>query len=264
MLMLLTLAVLLAVLLEPVAATSPIMAYKMPNAPLDMLYSECEDLFNPLCELCVIPFLQCMHAIPQAPYVAVSMLYNESELFHMPVFGHQQTQDDLAPIYEYVKEAERRPLNNEHLRCMDADETTVQPTTVQAHIEDTYTPGDRLETRRPGSRKAAHRRQAPRAGGFPCDVEGCDRAFDRQCELNRHQKTHLDRSERPHRCSMCNQGFLYPKDLTRHQRQHIDQPSVQVTFFCSHPGCGKIDGFSRRDNLLRHQRKQHPPMAVAA
>lgn len=78
--------------------------------------------------------------------------------------------------------------------------------------------------------------------------------------LSRHQKQHLGRSERPHPCPDCDEGFLYPKDLHRHQRKHADQPFAQVTFFCPYPDCRSRGGFSRRDNLLRHQRKQHPRM----
>jgi hypothetical protein len=100
----------------------------------------------------------------------------------MLLLDHNQTQADFTPLVDWVT-GTRQPLDNEHLRNIDANETTVLPTTIQAHIEDTYTPGDRLTTRRPGSRKAAHKRQAPRPGGFPCSVDGCDKTFDRQCEL---------------------------------------------------------------------------------
>jgi hypothetical protein len=81
---------------------------------------------------------------------------------------------------------------------------------------------------------------------------------------SRHQKTHLDRSERPHRCPTCSDSFLYPKDLHRHQRKHSDPSSASHTYRCDHPRCSNLDGFSRKDNLLRHQRKQHPAMVAAA
>lgn len=74
---------------------------------------------------------------------------------------------------------------------------------------------------------------------------------------SRHSKIHLVSYERPHKCDACQEGFLYPKDLHRHQRRHVDQYSEQKTFYCDFPGCPDIKGFSRRDNLLRHQRKQH-------
>lgn len=258
---LLLLALLLTLLLAPAAAASPIMDPALPACPLDPFYPDPDGMLNPLCELCVIPFYQCIHAIPQAPYVAAQMLSNAPEPSYTPLPDFNHTDADLAPIYAYVTENDAQPLINEHVWHFNADETTVQPATVQAHIEDTYTVGDRT---RPSSRKAPHRRQAPRLGGYPCNVEGCERTFDRACELNRHQKTHLNSSERPHKCSTCNEGFLYPKDLQRHRRKHKEQPSAQVTFFCRYPGCGNLEGFSRRDNLLRHQRKQHAPIVAAA
>jgi hypothetical protein len=70
---------------------------------------------------------------------------------------------------------------DENLRCVNTYETTIQPSTVQAHIEDIYTPGDRLV--KISSRKASHRRQAPRHRGYPCGFEGCEKTFDRACEL---------------------------------------------------------------------------------
>ncbi|CAI6337161.1 unnamed protein product [Periconia digitata] len=76
----------------------------------------------------------------------------------------------------------------------------------------------------------------------------------------RHEKTHLNRSERPHKCSLCREAFLYPKDLTRHQNKHAP---TQGTLYCDVPGCTS-DGFSRRDNLLRHQRRQHPSSVASS
>jgi hypothetical protein len=111
------------------------------------------------------------------------MFFNElSEPLHMPLPDHHQTPADIAHLVDWLTDT-RQPLLPEHLRNIDANGTSVQPTTIQAHIEETYNAGDRLPTRRPGSRRAALRRQAPRPGGFSCNVEGCDKAFDRQCEL---------------------------------------------------------------------------------
>ncbi|KAF1830233.1 hypothetical protein BDW02DRAFT_110661 [Decorospora gaudefroyi] len=261
---LLLLAVLLTVLLPPVAASSPIMDYAPPT--LNPLHSDTEDMFDSLsvlCQFCCEFFNKCRCVIPQAQFVAAQALHNQHDAFPMslPDRDQHQTEADLAPIYDWVQ---RQPLNNEHVRRIDANETRVQPNTIQAHLEDIYIPGDRLPIQQPASRKSTQRRQAPRPGGFTCNMRNCDKTFNRQCELNRHQKTHLVPSERPHKCSDCAVSFLYPKDLHRHKRTHTDpsSPSV-VTFRCQHPGCGKLDGFSRRDNLLRHQRRLHPYMVAA-
>jgi hypothetical protein len=99
----------------------------------------------------------------------------------MTPFDFGQTQLDLLPIREYVDAGYRQPLIDEHVQIMDVNETTVQQSTVQAHVEDTYTPGDRLSARR--NRKSTHKRQAPRPGGFHCNKDGCSKTFDRQCDL---------------------------------------------------------------------------------
>ena len=119
--------------------------------------------------------MSCSRRQSPAPYVAVGMFYDEQ---------HYQTAADLAPILAYVTDAPSQTLIDENMDYINANETTVRTTTVQAHIEDTYTPGDRLQHARPsGSRRPAHRRQAPRLGGYSCSAEGCDRIFDRACEL---------------------------------------------------------------------------------
>jgi hypothetical protein len=60
----------------------------------------------------------------------------------------------------------------------------IRPVSIQAHLEDTYLPGDRLrQVQDSRSRKRVTRRQAPRPGGFPCDHDGCTKSFDRQCDV---------------------------------------------------------------------------------
>jgi hypothetical protein len=107
------------------------------------------------------------------------MLYDESRTFHPPVPDVRQTAADLAPILAYVTEAHRQQLVNENVRSINYNETTIQPTTIHAHIQDIYTPGDRLVK----PKRTQHKRQAPRAHGYPCVREGCAKTFDRACEL---------------------------------------------------------------------------------
>lgn len=90
---------------------------------------------------------------------------------------------DMEPVLNYVTGDPRPALNNQYIQYMDANETTVQRVTVQAHIEDTYTPGDRSSSYPPRSRKRAHKRQAPRERGFVCNEPGCSDVFNRQCDL---------------------------------------------------------------------------------
>ncbi|KAH7382392.1 hypothetical protein DE146DRAFT_226199 [Phaeosphaeria sp. MPI-PUGE-AT-0046c] len=259
---LLLLVVVLALFLQPAAAANTMFDNSMAVVPMEPFLADMECVLDPICQYCAIPFYKCIHAVSQAPYAAARMLYHEPRASCHPLPDVHQTADDLAPVLAYVTEARRQLLMNENLRYVNANETTIQPATVQAHIEDTYTPGDRLG--KSSTRKAPHRRQAPRFHGYPCRFEGCERTFDRACELNRHKKTHLGSSERPHQCEHCHEGFLYPKDLARHQKKHIDQPSDKNNFYCEFRGCNNLEGFSRRDNLLRHQRKKHSAMVAAS
>lgn len=125
----------------------------------------------------------------QASYAAARMLQYEPQHFHALLPDPNHMAVDLRPIFDYVtantyEQPLQRPLMNDNVHYFDANETTVQPATVQAHIEDTYTPGDRLdEHRAAASPRSPHRRQAPRRRGYPCDYEACDRTFDRACEL---------------------------------------------------------------------------------
>jgi hypothetical protein len=115
------------------------------------------------------------------------MLYNEPQYLTPPISDVHQTAADLAPIYAYITEARHQPLVNDNVRSINANETTIQPETVQAHIEDIYTPGDRAKGKRVRSRSssdgARQTRQAPRTRGYPCVVDGCEQTFNRACEL---------------------------------------------------------------------------------
>lgn len=82
-------------------------------------------------------------------------------------------------FYPYA-EHDQRPLFDTNVHQLDLNATTVGPSTVQMHVEDTYTPGDRLAST---SRRPAHKRQAPRPRGFPCASDGCGQTFDRSCDL---------------------------------------------------------------------------------
>ncbi|CAI6287069.1 unnamed protein product [Periconia digitata] len=53
--------------------------------------------------------------------------------------------------------------------------------------------------------------------GVACTFPGCDKAFDRVDDFRSHQKTHMYHPQRPHVCSVCQEGYLTPKDLERHQ-----------------------------------------------
>ncbi|KAL5388613.1 hypothetical protein PMIN02_007620 [Paraphaeosphaeria minitans] len=270
---LLVVAVLLALLFDTAAVSSPVMDPTMPtmSAPFGSLYPDPDGILSNLCDLCAMPMGACLHTIAsyqvqQAPPFAFDPHYEPSQWPNSDPYAvsapiAKPMPVDMSFSYPYAV-GPAQPLVHETVRRLEDNATTVNPNTVLKHIKDTYTPGDR--TAEPTSRRPSHKRQPPRPRGFPCVYEGCGRTFDRSCDLKRHQKTHLIRSERPHKCSYCNEGFLYPKDRNRHERIHDESTASQDQLFrCPVPGCTNV-GFSRRDNLLRHQRKQHPYMGMGS
>ncbi|KAF1948253.1 hypothetical protein CC80DRAFT_328033 [Byssothecium circinans] len=224
---------------------------------MEFPYPDPEGILDAVCELCHISMDYCVHSEVTQQLQRLPTFTHETFLGHpdwpQETFAVNDTfEPELPPPIPYFAEADTHPLYNTNVQYLNENATTVQPSTVQYFVEDTYTPGDRLQAVS-RSRRPSHRRQAPRPGGFPCPFEGCGKTFDRACDVKRHQKTHLSRTERPHKCAICDEGFLYPKDLARHQNKHT---AAQGTLFCHVPGCGS-EGFSRKDNLLRHIRKQH-------
>lgn len=117
------------------------------------------------------------------PHYDATTLIADHGLVDTPLPEPGETEVDLAPVQHYVTGDHRPLLNDEYMQYMDANETTVQPNTVLAHIGETYTPGDRSSSHLPKPKKRPHRRQAPRPRGFVCNAFGCDEAFNRQCDL---------------------------------------------------------------------------------
>ncbi|KAF2621393.1 hypothetical protein BU25DRAFT_354496 [Macroventuria anomochaeta] len=252
--------VLFTLYLQPAAAANTTMDLSFSVPPMEQFYTDLDGTLR--CFECALSYWDCMCAFsstssyPPAPS-------NESSTYD-PFHDDYAVTVDLIEVLHYVNDSSQL-LIDDTVQLMNENGTTVQLDTVQAHVDDTYLPGYRQPSTSPAeSQCVPHRRQAPRKNGFICTVEGCNKTFDRNCELNRHLKIHLGRNERPHRCTVCNEGFLYPKDLTRHQRKHVKQASAKITFYCHVPGCTNTEGFSRRDNLLRHHRRQHEDVASPA
>lgn len=55
-------------------------------------------------------------------------------------------------------------------------------------------------------------------GGYISDFQGCGKAFNRQCDLSHHQRSHRPKDELPCACEGCDQRFGFPKDLRRHEK----------------------------------------------
>ncbi|KAH6845684.1 hypothetical protein B0I37DRAFT_435031 [Chaetomium sp. MPI-CAGE-AT-0009] len=89
----------------------------------------------------------------------------------------------------------------------------------------------------------------PTAGPpFVCDEEGCTKAFERQCDLDKHINNHTKRR----RCDICGRGGAENKDLNRHMwANHPDEarernvPKEWDQCYCGYSG--------RKDNVKRHK-----------
>lgn len=94
---------------------------------------------------------------------------------------------------------------------------------------------------------------------YRCSIDGCSKTFERRSELNKHKKTHLNKSDRPHSCSSCPVKFLYSKDLERHYRsKHADLRTVAERHFCPVSGCKFASkGFARKDKKKQHIENTH-------
>ncbi|EPE07258.1 c2h2 transcription factor [Ophiostoma piceae UAMH 11346] len=112
---------------------------------------------------------------------------------------------------------------------------------------------------------ASSMRSTPTAGQYPvtyaatpsskkkvCDT--CKKAFNRRCDLNRHNKTH----ERPFKCQSegCEyqtRGFPTDQERKRHLNdRHSDAP---VIYDCTWEGCNYSS--KRESNLKQHKEKAH-------
>ncbi len=103
-------------------------------------------------------------------------------------------------------------------------------------------------------------------GMFQCTWSECEedvRQFARKCEYNKH----MDKHERPYRCSAegCEKlpGFTYSGGLLRHEREvHGKHGGPRNPLHCPHQTCKRHTGkgFSRQENLNEHLRRVHTAM----
>ena len=158
-------------------------------------YPDPDELLLGVCDLCGISYDDCVHSLTTT-YIAPP--FTTDTFLQHPEWPAYSDSSSLYPLPRYLPsfEASLSPIVGYEppLRHQTASE----PSIVQEHVEDTYTLGDRLlqahieGTYTPGDRAPAtesrrtpktRRRQAPRLGGFPCTIEGCEKAFNRSCDL---------------------------------------------------------------------------------
>ncbi|KAF2113325.1 hypothetical protein BDV96DRAFT_121466 [Lophiotrema nucula] len=267
---LLVAVVLLTLLLQPTEAASPVMdqtaLFATPFNFESPPYPDPDGMLEAMCDICKLSYDVCMCAFShptRRPTFTIETFYDHPEWPHDDSFTVALPDISPEPLPYQTFETDRQPLIDQTLQQLEDTATKVRADTVQSHVLDTYTPGDRIIAQAAASRRLAQRRLPPSIGGFLCEHSRCGKRFNRACDLNRHAKTHKTSSDRPHKCSYCNQGFLYPKDRARHEKTHDGSPASSTTVYCRIDGCNN-DGFSRRDNLLRHHRKQHPGIPIPA
>ncbi|CAK4031892.1 Dolichol-phosphate mannosyltransferase subunit 3 [Lecanosticta acicola] len=123
----------------------------------------------------------------------------------------EETEDDAYPDHMSSKSAAKTPRqryfrNTSHGSPHSRDPGYASATSLPSdHDHDSETSTSRKRKRIP---------KVP--GGFPCAFEDCHRVFDRDGDRRKHEKNHTAR--RPHACTHCGKGFLFPKDLRRHVR----------------------------------------------
>ena len=119
---------------------------------------------------------------------------------------------------------------------------------------------------------------------YPCEVDGCRKAYIHRKDLIRHMKIRhgvspqklepvvMETPEKPYACTVgtCNRSYFHMKDLRRHQRQcHTVNPNnedvqpsefledgrVMLRFPCDFPGCSR--SYVHKKDLVRHKRLYH-------
>jgi hypothetical protein len=251
----LAIVVLFTLCIQPAVAADSVMGLSPFMPPMGQFYTDPEGTLR--CIECVLCAWDCVCSLSQSsssPYTQA--LSNECSFYDPPLFADDSVSIDLSDVIDFNNSSPY--IVNDTFQSINVDATTLQTSTIQAYVDGTYLPGYRQQA---SPARPHGTRHVPCKGGFVCTVEGCNKAFDRKCELNRHLKIHLSRNERPYRCSVCSEGFLYPKDLVRHGNKHTKQNSAKTIYHCHVAGCSNTEGFSRRDNLLRHHRRQHGSVA---
>lgn len=72
-----------------------------------------------------------------------------------------------------------------------------------------------------GTGSSNKKRRLPKEeGAYICDFKDCTKRFDRQCDLNHHQRSHIPKDTQPYPCTQCTKRFGYAKDLRRHEKTH--------------------------------------------
>ncbi|KAJ4349138.1 hypothetical protein N0V95_004833 [Ascochyta clinopodiicola] len=148
--------------------------------PIDQFYTDFDGTLR--CFDCLFACFDCVCVLSQNSSSFFSAPSNESSFYDPPPTNESTSDVDLSEVQIYVAGSNHLLVDNAVQR-FNENGTTVQPVTIEAHVDDTYVPGYRQLSTSPGSQSIQHKRQPPRKNGFVCTVESCHKAFDRNCEL---------------------------------------------------------------------------------
>ncbi|KAK4150507.1 hypothetical protein C8A00DRAFT_17987 [Chaetomidium leptoderma] len=87
---------------------------------------------------------------------------------------------------------------------------------------------------------------------FACPHEDCDRAYNRQCDLEYHMNNHT----KPRKCEICGAGVAEAKDLHRHMWTHHADEARRRGLPREHDECQTCGYSGRTDNVKRHREKR--------
>jgi hypothetical protein len=169
----LVIVVLFTLYLKPAAAANPAMDFSLSMSYMEQFQPDLEGTLR--CIECALSCWDCVCVLSQSSSSYLPALTIEPTHYTPPSTNDYNPTVDLSDLVHWMEDA-RLPLFDNTIQFMNANETTVQSTTVQAHVESIYTPGDR-------QRRPSPKRQALRKGGYACNIIGCNKAFDRACEL---------------------------------------------------------------------------------
>jgi hypothetical protein len=148
------------------------------------------------------------------------------------------TQDavvDLATPYanaEHTSTSTTQPFGSmEIYRPHNTNLEPIHPDIIEHFEEDIWQPRDNYagyaSTSSMSSASMAStdskvkKRRLPRdEDAYVCDFPGCDKTYDRQCDLRHHKRCHRSEDDLPCPCHICGKRCPFPKDLRRHMKTH--------------------------------------------
>lgn len=193
----LAIVVLFTLCIQPVAAADSVMNLSPFMPPMEQFYTGLDGTLR--CIECALSYWDCMCVLVRCgdiqgqkdSLIAVQSqsssssytqaLSNECSFYDPPLFPDDAGSVDLTDVLGWVNDSHQHPLVGP-IQRLNEEATTVQTNTVIAHVKDTYLPGYRGQIS-PPTQPHSTRRHAPRKDGFACPVEGCNKAYDRNCEL---------------------------------------------------------------------------------